>query len=268
MSSRRPTDLSRTQSHTFVVSAALQDGNKRSFAALQNAVIASAFGFLAWATPASSAVVYDLPSEQRVHVVDDAKALNVSTINEVNKALQRTEDNLGYDLDVLIVRRLDGEEESPEQLAETVYKRWHGSSPDASKKGVLVLVTRVARGAIYGGADLLKALPEDFQKSILEDSLAKPSADNRFNEAVNNASERIVAVLSGQADPGAPAMRRATLEANFASKEETEASRGVSATTVVVLLIVATFVPMATYFYYTGDWGFGNVGQQRKKDDN
>jgi len=67
-----------------------------------------------------------------------------------------------------------------------------------------------------------------------------------------------VAVLSGQPDPGAPVFNEAfdTLsESTFASAETTEENRGNNAVLLIVLLVLATVIPMATYYWYVG---FGN----------
>lgn len=62
---------------------------------------------------------------------------------------------------------------------------------------------------------------------------------------------RLVAVLSGETDPGPPKVVEVALPQsgrNFKTAEETD---GTSSTIVVVgLLIAATIIPMVTYFWF------------------
>jgi len=66
-----------------------------------------------------------------------------------------------------------------------------------------------------------------------------------------SASDRLVAVLSGEADPGPPEeVTSFEIESTFASAEETEENRGNATIIVVGFLIAATVIPMATYYIY------------------
>ena len=72
----------------------------------------------------------------------------------------------------------------------------------------------------------------------------------KYNQALIEAEKRLTAVLSGQTDPGPPLVQDISLEGTFATAEETDDK---SATIwVVVLLALATLIPMVTYFLYMG----------------
>jgi uncharacterized protein len=72
----------------------------------------------------------------------------------------------------------------------------------------------------------------------------------KYNQALIDASQRLGAVLSGAEDPGPPEARTVSIESTFTSAEETDDN---SATLwVIVLLVLATAIPMATYFWYVG----------------
>jgi uncharacterized protein len=72
---------------------------------------------------------------------------------------------------------------------------------------------------------------------------------NKYNQAFLDANARIVAVLSGQPDPGPPDLtQNVQVASTFKSAEETDTKN--STIWVVVILVVATVVPMATYFFY------------------
>jgi uncharacterized protein len=81
--------------------------------------------------------------------------------------------------------------------------------------------------------------------------MAAPLKDGaKYNQALLSASRRLVAVLSGETDPGPPQVQAINIESTFASAEETDDK---SATIwVIVLLFFATVIPMATYFWYSG----------------
>jgi uncharacterized protein len=79
---------------------------------------------------------------------------------------------------------------------------------------------------------------------------------DKYNQAFLAASDRLGAVLSGKEDPGPPAFDDSfDSESTFASAEATAENRGSTTILLVVLLVLATVIPMATYFWYTG---FGN----------
>lgn len=72
---------------------------------------------------------------------------------------------------------------------------------------------------------------------------------NKYNQAFLDASDRLVAVISGNPDPGPPVVEETIqTEGTFARAEDTDDR---SATViVVVLLVLATVIPMATYYFY------------------
>ena len=60
----------------------------------------------------------------------------------------------------------------------------------------------------------------------------------------------MVAVLSGLEDPGPPAVKELNIEGTFTTAEDTD-DRSAAIWT-IVLLILATVIPMVTYFWYVG----------------
>ena len=77
---------------------------------------------------------------------------------------------------------------------------------------------------------------------------------NKYNQAFNEAGDRLVAVLSGQEDPGPPVIEdEIQTEGTFTSAEDTD--DGSATVWVIGFLIVATVVPMVTYYWYVGIGG-------------
>ncbi len=95
-------------------------------------------------------------------------------------------------------------------------------------------------------------LTDEIAQSVAGETLQVPLREgNKYNEAFTAASDRIVTVLSGQPDPGAPEVVDNTqVESTFKKAEETD--QGNATVIVVVLLVLATVIPMVTYFWYQG----------------
>jgi uncharacterized protein len=94
-------------------------------------------------------------------------------------------------------------------------------------------------------------LPAELLTSTADTTMAYPlrSAD-RYRQAVLDAVNRLDVVLHGGEDPGEPILEEApALASNIPSKEETESSHAF--TWVVVLLVIGTVVPMATWWVFS-----------------
>jgi uncharacterized membrane protein YgcG len=91
-------------------------------------------------------------------------------------------------------------------------------------------------GAFYGGTG-------DQTPRFLEEGIWENGYEDKY----------LSTVLAGQPDPGPPQVAEINLESTFASAEETDDR---SATLWVVdLLLLATLIPMVTYFWYAGILG-------------
>ena len=82
-----------------------------------------------------------------------------------------------------------------------------------------------------------------------ETILAPLKQDEKYNQAFLDASNRLVAVLSGEPDPGPPQIvANVSTERTFKTAEETDTNN--ATIWVVGFLIAATIIPMATYYLY------------------
>ena len=95
-------------------------------------------------------------------------------------------------------------------------------------------------------------LTNDIAQSITGETMKVPLLkNNQYNQSFTDATNRLVAVLSGEPDPGPPTYDNSVdTTRTYATAEETEASRGSSTTWGIVLLVAATVIPMATYYWY------------------
>jgi len=104
--------------------------------------------------------------------------------------------------------------------------------------------------SIHTGDGVKSVLTDAIAESVASETLQVPLRQgDKYNEAFVNAGDRIVTVLSGKPDPGAPEVEdNIQVASTFKSAEETDDR---SATIwVVVILVIATVAPMATYFYF------------------
>jgi uncharacterized protein len=74
---------------------------------------------------------------------------------------------------------------------------------------------------------------------------------NKYNQAFSDAAARLVPVISGQTDPGPPVIvSTPEVGRTYLKAEETEANRTNFLVVVIGLLIIATAIPMATWWWY------------------
>ncbi|MEM6868574.1 MAG: TPM domain-containing protein, partial [Cyanobacteria bacterium P01_C01_bin.121] len=143
-------------------------------------------------------------------------------------------------------------------FADKLAAQWFPDPEVRSTQTVVVLDDVTNNIGISVGDASADTLTADIAQSVIGETMKVPLLKgNQYNLAFNDATERLVAVLSGEADPGPPAAYDDTVdtERTFATAEETEATRGSSTTVVIVLLIAATVIPMATYYWYVSVGG-------------
>ncbi|MEO1095138.1 MAG: TPM domain-containing protein [Cyanobacteria bacterium J06638_28] len=207
---------------------------------------------LAFATPAYATGVYQMPPlSDQTWVVDDADVLSRISQGNITKQLKELAETTGNEVRFVTIHRLDYGE-TPETFANALLAKWFPAEESRTNQSVLVLddVTNVAAVAV--GSDAATLLTEDITNSLTQDTIGLPLRQNsKYNQALVEASDRIVAVLSGQPDPGAPEETASfEMESTFASAEETEENRSNATIIVVGFLIAATIIPMATYYFY------------------
>merc|ERR1719379_1108307 len=182
------------------------------------------------------------------YYIDDASVLSRTTRDEINGKLSDLETNYGYKLVLVTTRKLEFD---PDGFAfsEKIFNKWH-KSDGGNKSGVLLLVTSGKDGALVGGNSLLKALGDDLIDSIIGDNIPYYTEEEKYNEAALSSVNRIVTVLNGKNDPGAPQRVSGARTRTYKTREETERTKPVTATIVLTLLVIAFVVPMLQYYGY------------------
>ncbi|NDJ17027.1 photosystem II repair protein Psb32 [Myxacorys almedinensis] len=203
-----------------------------------------------WMAPAIATSLYDVPIVSNdTHVVDLADI--VSRINEgkLNTTLNELADKTGQKVHYVTIRRLDYDE-TIDSFTEKLFQQWFPTPEVAATQTLIVVDSLTNNSSIYTGSKVKELMPDAIAQSVSQETIQEPLRQgNRYNQAFLDASDRLVAVLSGEADPGPPEVKDTVqVEGTFATPEETQKSNAIP--WVIGLLLAATIVPMATYYWY------------------
>lgn len=214
------------------------------------------FAVSSLAAPAIATGLYDLPDfdADKVWVVDTADAISNANESKLTKTFQQLAEESGQEVRMVAIRRLDYGE-TVDSLAEEIFQDWYPTPEARANQTLLVLDTLTNNVAMRSGDSAQKLVTPEITESLIDDTIGYNIRNgNKYNQAFNDAGDRLVAVLSGLEDPGPPEMDDGIqIEGTFTKAEDTDDS---SATVWVIgFLIVATVIPMATYYWYVG---FGN----------
>lgn len=204
------------------------------------------------ATPAWATGIYDIPSVSAGDanwVVDDADVLSRIGKGKIASTLTQINEKTGAQVRFVTIRKLDYGE-TIESFTNSLFESWFATPEAQAKQVLLVLDTLTNNSWIRVGDGVNPALTEDIARSVADETLMVPIRDgDKYNEGFDEASQRLIAVLSGEPDPGPPQVRDTVqVEGTFATAEETEATKSNSTLTVILLLIGATVIPMVTYY--------------------
>ena len=229
---------------------------KQAVSKFKNLIPALLFVFaVSFAIPALATGLYDLPDfdANKVWVVDTADAISNANEGKLTKTFEELAEQTGQEVRMVAIRRLDYGE-TVDSLADEIFENWYPDSQAQANQTLIVLDTLTNNAAIRSG-DSAQNLIGESAESIINDTVGYNIRNgNKYNQAFNEAGDRLVAILSGQEDPGPPIMEDdIQIEGTFTSAEDTD--DGSATIWVIGFLIVATIIPMATYYWYVG---FGN----------
>jgi uncharacterized protein len=209
---------------------------------------------IGFATPKAIATgLFDLPTfdPDQVWVVDTADAISTSNQSKLTNTFKNLADQTSQEVRMVAIRRLDYGE-TVDSLADEIFKDWYSDPEVQANQTLIVLDTLTNNAAIRTGKSAQALVTSDIAQSIVNDTVGYNIRNgNKYNQAFIDAGDRLVAVLSGQADPGPPAMEdEIQIEGTFTKAEDTD--QGSATIWVIGFLIVATIIPMATYYWYVG----------------
>jgi uncharacterized protein len=219
-------------------------------AAIAIALIASQMAVL----PALATGVYEMPvlsAGDRTWVFDKGDVLSRSSESNISSVLDNLENKTGKQVRLVTIRRLDYGETTA-TFTDQLFEQWFPTKEDQTNQILLVLDTVTNSAAIRTGEGVKSLLTDEIAQSVAGETVQVPLREaNKYNEAFAAASTRIATVLSGEPDPGAPqVVDNIQVEGTFKKAEETD--QGNATVVVVVLLVLATVIPMVTYFWYQG----------------
>lgn len=212
-------------------------------------VIAVALLALVVAVPAAIAIApaelgAGRPTER---VIDDADVFSRASRSELESRLEAlTEDRV--DAHVITVRRLDYGY-SLDAFGDQLVENWSSSGQEPLL--LLLLETQNKRAAIVTEDSLQTQLPPALLKSTARSTMSIPLREgDRYRQASLDGINRLAVVLGGGEDPGPPEeIVRTTLPTNIPTQAETEESN--ATTWVIVLLVLGTIIPMATWWVFS-----------------
>ncbi|TAG92850.1 MAG: YgcG family protein [Oscillatoriales cyanobacterium] len=218
--------------------------------AIAIALIASQIAVL----PALATGVYEMPmlsADDRTWVWDKGDVLSRSSESTITSVLDNLETQTGKQVRFVTIHRLDYGETTT-TFTKQLFEQWFPATEDQTNQILLVLDTVTNSAAIRTGEGVKSLLTDEIAQSVAGETVQVPLREgNKYNEALTAASDRLATVLSGQPDPGAPQVVDNTqVEGTFKKAEETD--QGNATVIVVVLLVLATVIPMVTYFWYQG----------------
>ncbi len=181
-------------------------------------------------------------------VLDDAEVLSNSTESTVTKQLEQLANAKDIQVRILAVKRIDFGQPAQE-FVDQVFDKWF-PTPEAKANQALILVAvEDHRTAIAVGDAVASVVPNDIMQSIVNTNMLYPVQKANYNQAVLDGTNRLVAVALGNPDPGEPVIAQESAETrNYAKAEETDANS--STLIVIVLLVLATVIPMVTYYWF------------------
>ena len=157
-----------------------------------------------WTGPAIATSVLDVPNisnAPKQWVADEGNVLNTITERSLNKSLRRLAQKTGNQVRVVTIRRLDYGE-TPESFTDELFQQWYPEPEFQTNRVILFLDAKTNGPAIKVGEQIQSLLSEEIAESVATESLLVPIREGKYNEGFLEAGDRLVAVLSGEPDPG------------------------------------------------------------------
>lgn len=197
---------------------------------------------------------YQLPAVsagEDTWIVDEAKIISRLNEGKISKRLAQLSEDTGKEVRLVTIHHFDYGE-TIDSFTDKLFEAWY-PTPELQANQVLLVLDELTKVVgIRVGPNAAELLPPGTAESVAQETVLVPLLEgDKYNQALLDGTDRMVAILSGEADPGPPAFDDSfDAEGTFATAEETDASRNNSTILLVVLLVLATAIPMATYFFY------------------
>ncbi len=204
--------------------------------------------------PAQATAIYEVPVVSAgvpTWIVDKADVLSLSTKGNIKGTLEQLAKQTGKEVRFVTIHRLDYGE-TIQTFTDKLFKKWFATPAEQVNQTLIVLDNVTNTIGVQTGADVKLILTDAIANSVIGETMPTPLRNgNKYNQAFGDATDRLVAVLSGQADPGPPkVISTPEVGRTYLKAEETDANRTNFIIIVIGLLIAATVIPMATWWWY------------------
>ncbi len=202
--------------------------------------------------PSASAITAkDFPAARpEKHVVDSAAVLSRVSSSQLESRL----DQIGkgqLDARLITLRKLDYGL-SLANFGNSLIERWSLSTNQEDLPLLLMVIDAQNKQAVVvADLALSSQLPNSILQSVGRTTMNKPLVEGeRYQQASFDALTRLKVVLDGGDDPGPPIEAFSAIkQTNIPTQEETQSSNAL--VWVVVLMVVGTIVPMATWWVFS-----------------
>ncbi|MGB2923976.1 MAG: TPM domain-containing protein [Limnothrix sp.] len=203
-----------------------------------------------FALPAQATGVYDVPlaaPDQPIWLVDQSESVSRTNEGRLNRELAELAEETGNGLHLVAIRRLDYGQTMAE-FVDKVFAKWYPSPEAGANEVVIAMDVLTNNVAIAVGDNLKTVIPADIAESITQETMGYPLRESSYNQALLDAKTRVGALFAGEADPGPPEINEINVESTFTKAEDTKTTS--STIWLIVLLVLATAIPMGTYWWY------------------
>ncbi|QNP28120.1 photosystem II repair protein Psb32 [Cylindrospermopsis curvispora] len=205
-----------------------------------------------FSAPASATGVYQIPDlTPNTWVVDEGDVISRFNEGQIASAFQDLAQKTGKEVRIVTIHRFDYGE-TPQTFAQSLFSKWFPTPEAQANQAILVVDTLTNGSTIVSGQEVKTLLTDEIATSVTAKTLGiELRSGNKYNQGLLKVRDRLVAVLSGEPDPGPPEEKEIIqVEGTFATAEQTDKNKSNSTAWVVGLLIAATVIPMATYYLY------------------
>ncbi|WP_310425714.1 photosystem II repair protein Psb32 [Chamaesiphon sp. VAR_48_metabat_135_sub] len=207
-----------------------------------------------FALPARATAVYEVPVVSAgvpTWIVDKADVMSLSTQGNIKGTLEKLAQQTGKEVRFVTIHRLDYGD-TIQTFTDKLFKKWFATPAEQANQTLIVLDNVTNTIGIQTGTDVKATLTDAIATSTISETMGIPlRSGNKYNQAFSDATDRLGAVLSGQADPGPPkVISTPEVGRTYLKAEETDANRTNFLIIVIGLLIAATVIPMATWWWY------------------
>jgi uncharacterized protein len=207
-----------------------------------------------FALPARATAVYEIPIVSAgvpTWIVDKADVMSLSTQGNIKGTLEKLAKQTGKEVRFVTIHRLDYGD-TIQTFTDKLFKKWFATPAEQANQTLIVLDNVTNTIGIQTGADVKTTLTEAIATSAISETMGIPLRNgNKYNQAFGDAADRLSIVLSGETDPGPPkVVSTPEVGRTYLKAEETDANRTNFLIIVIGLLIAATVIPMATWWWY------------------